>query len=128
MPKAKAKASKVKAPAKKAVKKKAVPRSRSGQEGEGIKEFLQGVNKFLKKTKIISGVAGALSAIPGVGEIAAPVSAISGSLGYGMPKKNKSGKGLNLPGKGLNLPGKGLNLPGKGRSKMAQVPQVSPYR
>jgi hypothetical protein len=94
MPKAKEKASKAKAPAKKRVVRRKTPQ----QDGTGIKEFLQGVNKFLKKTKIISGVAGALSAVPGIGEVAAPVSAISGLLGYGMAKKKPMRKGAKPTG------------------------------
>ena len=115
MPKAKAKP-KRKAPA----KKKRVVRKKPQQDGEGFREFLQGVNKFLKKTKIISGIASGLSVIPGVGEIAGPAAAISGSLGYGMKKKKPRGK----KGKGLNQPGGSLSLPGRRR----QVPQVIPYR
>jgi hypothetical protein len=105
---------------KKVVKKKVLRRKTVQQEGDGIKEFLQGVNKFLKKTKIISGVAGALSAVPGLGEVAAPVSAISGSLGYGMPKR----KPRSMSGKGLNQPGGALALPGR----RYLAPQVVPYR
>lgn len=97
-----------------ATKRKAAPRKKavmviSNQQGEGIMDIFKGINKFLRKTKIISGLAGVASAIPGLQGIAAPVGAISGSLGYGKkkraPPKKKKGRGLNPGGGGLSLAG-----------------------
>lgn len=105
---------------KKAPAKKRKPRKKM-QQGEGFGDFLKGVNNFLKKTHLVSGIAGALSAVPGVGEFAGPIAGVASSLGYG---KKRKGQKRRMVGKGF---GSGLNLPGKGM-KLIQVPQVKPYR
>lgn len=106
---------------KKPAKKKAPTKRRSTKqmEGEGFMDFLKGANKFLKDTHLVSGIAGALSAIPGLNAIAAPVAGISGSLGYGK-KKRARGRGAKV--------GAGLNLPGRGQGRLVQVPVVHMYR
>lgn len=115
---------------KKAAAKRKVVRKKNAQSGEGIMDIFKSINKFLKKTKIISGLAKVASVVPGLGEIAAPVAGVAGSLGYGKRKKvakrapKKKGAGLNLPGQ--RSLGRGLNLPGKGSA--IQVPTKTPYR
>ena len=108
MPKAKAKAKK--------------PRAKK-QKGDGFMDFLGGVNKFLKDTKLISGLAGIASNVPMLAGIAAPVAGISGALGYG--KKKAKPKKKKMCGCGLNQPGAGLKLAGRG---LTQTNQRTPIR
>jgi hypothetical protein len=84
---------------------------KKAQNGGNFMDFLKGANKFLKDSKLISGIASVASAIPGLSAVAAPIAGISGSLGYGkkpkkkMPKRTQRGKGLNQPGGSLMLAG-----------------------
>lgn len=79
------------------------------QDGKGFMDIFKGINNFLKKSKIISSLTPVLSAIPGVGEIAMPIGAAAGALGYGKKKraapKKKRGAGLNPGGGSLRLAG-----------------------
>jgi hypothetical protein len=95
-------------------RRRATPRKKAmahSQNGEGFKEILSSINKFLKKSKIISTLGPLASAIPGVGAFAAPLAGLAGSMGYGKkrkgPKKKKAvkGRGLGLVGSGLRLAG-----------------------
>ena len=87
------------------------------QNGEGFMDFLKGANKFLKDTKIISGLAGIASSIPALSGIAAPVAGISSSLGYGMKKKKPvKKKAPKKRGGALGNSGGALRLAGQSRS------------
>ena len=69
-------------------------RSNSSLQGRG---FFGDVNKFLKKTKILSTLGAAASPfaalIPGVGPVAAAglasASSVGSALGYGMPRRRR---------------------------------------
>ena len=102
-------------------KKPKKPRAKK-QQGEGFMDFLSSVNGFLKKTKLISGLAGIASNVPMLSGIAAPVAGISGALGYGMKPKKKKKCGCKKGGS-LNQPGGSLKLAGRG-----QVNQRVPIR
>jgi hypothetical protein len=72
------------------------------QKGEGIMDLFSGINKLLKKSKLVSTLA------PLAGEFGMPISAVAGALGYGHKKKAKPkmrGRGLNQPGGSLSLAG-----------------------
>jgi hypothetical protein len=89
-------------------KAKAKPRKKAPQAGKGIFDIFSGINKLLKKSKIISTLA------PLAGAYGVPAAAISGALGYGKKKakpkkKMMRGRGLGQPGHGL---GRGLSLAG----------------
>ena len=63
--------------------------------GRGFASFLGKANSFLKNSKLISGVGGALGAM-GV-PYASQIGSVAGSLGYGRPRR---GSGLRLAGAG----------------------------
>jgi hypothetical protein len=86
-------------------KAKAKPRKKAPQAGKGIFDIFSGINKLLKKSKIISTLA------PLAGAYGVPASAIAGSLGYGHKKKAKPKKKM-MRGRGLGQPGHGLSLAG----------------
>ena len=83
------------------------------QDGAGLMDFLKGANNFLKKTKLISGLAGIASAVPALSGIAAPVGGIASSLGYGMKKKPKKKKAPKKKGGSLGTSGGSLRLAGR---------------
>ena len=77
---------------------------RRGMRGGGFGNFLSGLNKFAKDTKIGSTVANALGGLlPGkFGAIAGGIGQGLGSLGYGRRRRRHAarGSGLTLAGAG----------------------------
>ena len=66
--------------------------SRRPKRGEGFMDILKSANNFLKKTKLISTVAGALGGLPGgFGGIAGTVGNVAGSMGYGRRRRTRRG-------------------------------------
>ena len=108
---------------KKVAKKKVVKKRAPRQAGGNFMSFLGDVNNFLKKTHIISGLAGVASAIPGLGAIAAPIAGVSGALGYGKKRAKPKPKKKVMKGRGLSQPGGSLRLVGG-----SQVNQMHPMR
>lgn len=69
-----------------------MPRRRKAQEGQGFKEFLGKANNWLKKTHILSTVAGLIpQQTPYIGSIAKPVAVGLKSMGYGKRRPKKGG-------------------------------------
>ena len=66
--------------------------NRRRMRGRGFADFLSKANGFLRNSKLISGVGGALGAM-GV-PYASQIGSVAGSLGYG-----RRGRGLRLAGR-----------------------------
>mgnify|MGYP003627704693 CR=1 FL=1 len=96
-------------PPKRKTTKRRVPRSRaatrSEMKGEGIMDIVKGINKFLKKNKVISKAAG-VAQIVGVPH-AGKVGKIAGVAGYGRGGALRMGGGALRPGGARRASGKG---------------------
>lgn len=90
-------------------------KKRMGRRGRGFVDWIK--NKalpFLKKTKLISGVSGALSTIPGpIGTVAKYVNTGANAVGMGRRRKRGSGMRKKRMGRGLPYVGS-LNNPQQG--------------
>ena len=67
-----------------------VPSQSTVVTGAGFMDFMSGINKFLKDTKLISGISGALSAVPMLAPFAGPLAGVSSSMGYGGQEMSKA--------------------------------------
>lgn len=77
---------------------------RRRMRGRGIMDFLRKAHSFVRKNKVISRGANALSyVLPGkYRKVAEKVGGIAGTLGYG---RRSRGSGLRLAGQGITLAG-----------------------